>query len=314
MIGKFFELYDKRIFKKIIERCIKNWQKDSPRNIKIPIERSIFLNCEEKDLFFKRIEKNIYDVCFKSPVVTDYEENNTARGFLYLTTHFSAPLVIFIPGWCFRGFRGIDVIHRYLSCGKMNLFLYEPPYHGRRIPEGRYSGDLAITWDTIRTLEGVLQAVLEIKILLSFFKRTGIKFTSIMGVSYGGWIGSLLLTVDNNVDFALLIEPVLRPDKVVWEYPPFRPMVEIWKRKIHDEEYERKLMELFIPSNFSPLIPEEKIKIFSAKYDRISSVEDIKEISQRWNVDYKVYLAGHITLFFNPLLTRDIRSLIRTIV
>lgn len=308
MIGEIFKWYDRRIFKKITDEFSKRWAKDTPRRIKIPLSRKIFEIPEKTNIKIKKVKKNLFDISFESPVSTDYKENNTAFGSLYLLTRFENPLLVFLPGWCFKVNKGMDFIHRYLTAGKVNLLTYEPPYHSRRTPRNRYSGELAVTWDTIRTLEGVLQAVLELRILVNFFKNSGVKEIGIMGASYGGWIGSLLLTVEKNLDFALLIEPVLRPDRVAWEYKGFEMIKKLWERKPHREMYERRLMSFFTPVNFPLSIPKEKVRIFVARYDEVSRVSDAEEISKKWGVKYKVYSAGHITLFLSPFLQRDIKA------
>jgi dienelactone hydrolase len=139
----------------------------------------------------------LQEIAFPSPIVTRWQENNTAYGY-YLRPDSSErlPAFLILHGW---GRKSLWVeLHRIgvrlARHGIGSLFLVMP-FHLRRAPAGSWSGEYMISGDVVRTAECFQQTVVEARAVLPWL-RESCPAVGFFGMSLGGIIGHLAMTVE----------------------------------------------------------------------------------------------------------------------
>ena len=93
------------------------------------------------------------------------------------------------------------------------------PFHYARTPAGYVNGTLALTSELIRNAETIRQAVMETRQLLELFRSRGTDRFGLIATSYGGWAGSLLLSLEGDFEFAALLQPLADIEDAIWNSP-----------------------------------------------------------------------------------------------
>jgi pimeloyl-ACP methyl ester carboxylesterase len=110
------------------------------------------------------------------------------------------------------------IAHRFNQNG-WNAVLVYLPFHYARTPAGYVNGTLALTSELIRNAETIRQAVMETRQLLELFRSRGTDRFGLIATSYGGWAGSLLLSLEGDFEFAALLQPLADIEDAIWNSP-----------------------------------------------------------------------------------------------
>ena len=157
------------------------------------------------------------------------------------------------------------------------------PYHYSRTPARTWNGELAITADLVRNAEGLRQAVIELRQLMALLRTQGTKEFALIGTSYGGWIGALLAMLEKDFRFIALIQPIVNPEKAVWENPGAAMMRHALRARGHAPGNTKAMLHLLSPTEALPLCDTSKILLTAGIHDRISPLEDLENLCIRWN-------------------------------
>jgi hypothetical protein len=60
---------------------------------------------------------------------------------------------------------------------------------------------------------------MEMRQLLELFRTHGADRFGLIATSYGGWIGSVLLSLEQDFEFAALLQPLVDIEEAIWNSP-----------------------------------------------------------------------------------------------
>ncbi len=217
-----------------------------------------------------------------SPVRTVYAENDRACVKLFPCARgWSAPTVIMLHSLMSASDRGYAQWAARFNERGWNACFVHLPFHYSRVPAGFRNGELAITADLVRTGEGLRQGVCEVRQLLGLLRARGGREFGVCALSYGGWIGALLASVEE-LSFVALLEPIVDVEHAIWKSPAGLALRrELVVRGIRHEVIARHshlTSPLHAPTKCAP----ENILLVAGEYDRIAPAESLEKLRDVW--------------------------------
>ena len=137
---------------------------------------------------------------------------------------------------------GVDMVHVSL------------PFHGRRNPRGAlFSGEFFWTADMVRSLEGVRQAICDVRAMMAWLKTQGYDEVGVSGISLGGALTMVLACLEPLPDFAIPIVGHLELQDAVEKAPI------MWRMKYDLEKWgvdKQQRSEIFGRLGISSYLPK----------------------------------------------------------
>jgi pimeloyl-ACP methyl ester carboxylesterase len=218
-----------------------------------------------------------------SPIRTAWPDNDTAHVDYYLGPGgTAAPTVLMLHALMSAsdvGYRRWAA--RFNERGWNACFLHLP-YHYSRKPAWRMNGELAITADVIRTAEGLRQGVSEARQLMQILRAHGCERFALWATSYGGWIGSLLLSTELGFQWATLMAPIVDVGHAIWHSPAGSATRRELRRVGVDEAMIEEHFPLVSPLHAAPKDPNVRVMLYAGEYDRVVRSEDVRKLHQAW--------------------------------
>ena len=165
-----------------------------------------------------------------------------------------------------------------------NACFVQLPYHYRRKPPGYFNGELAVGSDALRVVEGIRQAVKELRQLRRALRRAGAGEFGVWSTSYGGWIGALWSAVESGFRFLAFIQPIIDVDDVIWRSPAGVTL----RRQLRahgvtrDSAVLRALLPLATPMCHPPLDDHRRVLLLGGDYDRAVTTGSLEALARRW--------------------------------
>jgi len=217
-----------------------------------------------------------------TPHPTIHPENNRARVLFFPAPTMNAPVVLILHALMSASDIGYRRLAAWFNDMGWSVAFPHLPYHYSRTPRRHWNGELAITADLVRNAEGIRQGVVELRQLMMLLRTCGVKEFGLIGTSYGGWTGGLLSLLEKDFRFVALVQPIINTDKAIWENPGARVM----RRKLRSLGHQRgntsPFDHLVSALRGYPLCDPSKIIITAGLYDRISPIEDLECLAQKW--------------------------------
>ncbi len=259
-------------------------------------------------------QATIHEFSFPSASSTPYPENNTVHGRYYAQPgDGKRPTVVVLSGWLTNGYTFYEntLITAVLEEG-CHAMMMAMPYHMQRTPTGCYSGEYAVSSDLKRNVEGLRQGVSDARALIGWLQQRQAGPVGILGISLGGWVGSLLATCEPRLDFVILAEPAVDPANMLWGTSLCRYL----RRNLSAAGFSREMViqhcRLVQPATYKPVVPREHILILAGLYDQCARRAWVDQLWEKWGrPPIKRYPLGHMTLLNSPEVAEDIRSFIR---
>ncbi|NBS52076.1 MAG: hypothetical protein EBS96_05565 [Spartobacteria bacterium] len=218
-----------------------------------------------------------------TPRPSAHLENDRARVRFYPARHSGAPTVFLLHALMSASDVGYRRLAERFNAAGWSVAFPHLPYHYSRTPARTWNGELAITADLVRNAEGLRQAVIELRQLMALLRTQGTKEFALIGTSYGGWIGALLAMLEKDFRFIALIQPIVNPEKAVWENPGAAMMRHALRARGHAPGNTKAMLHLLSPTEALPLCDTSKILLTAGIHDRISPLEDLENLCIRWN-------------------------------
>ncbi|MEI9894829.1 MAG: hypothetical protein WDN28_13330 [Chthoniobacter sp.] len=220
---------------------------------------------------------------WRSPITSGYAENDRAYALHFPTPGVErAPTVFLLHALMSASDRGYRRwAARFNAAGWSACFVHLP-YHYSRVPRGRRNGELAITADLVRNAEGLRQSVAELRQLMAWLRGKGVSEFGLWGCSYGGWIGALLASVEQDFRFVALLEPIVDVDHAIWQSPTGTAL----RRELHRAGIEPELpaqhFPLTSPLQGQPLCGADRVLLAAGEFDTIARAVDVTGLQARW--------------------------------
>ena len=227
----------------------------------------------------------------------------------------AVPSVILVHGYAIP-FTGFDrwlawrIRRRGASTIRIDL-----PYHLRRTPPGRASGDGFFSIDPAHTRFVVQQSVEDVAALVEWARREVSPLVTVIGTSLGGLVTTLvaaLVDLDSVVAVAPLVDPpasfTMRPPGPLQRRMGMLGEGESYwgrDRRVAKEFLDSALAPL-VPRNLVPVTPGERITLVKADNDLIVGPGPIEDLAAAWGTDLWRYPQGHITVMNAPGVARRI--------
>jgi pimeloyl-ACP methyl ester carboxylesterase len=232
---------------------------------------------------------------WSSPVVSGFSENNVARARVFLSSQgWSAPAVFFLHALMSASDFGYQHIARRFNQAGWNAVLVHLPFHYTRVPAGYVNGALAVTSELIRNAETIRQAVMEMRQLLELFRTQGADRFGLIATSYGGWIGSVLLSLEQDFEFAALLQPLVDIEEAIWNSPATLAIRSRLRRHRIEPGLSRQHAHLSCPFDQQLLVDPRSIHLVAGEFDRIVPLKTLQRFAKTWDIqNLEIVPQGH---------------------
>ena len=225
-----------------------------------------------------------------------------ARLFLHRAPARSAVLLVHgYLGGHYATERWLWPVHRLLSKGH-DVALVTLPEHGvRRSAPGspRYPSR-----DPMATIRATCQSISELRGLLRFFRTRGARVGA-AGASLGGYLVSLLATVEPDLSFAI---PVVPLSDLTAFASGHVPDAECRSEMLGKAPELVRAYDAVSPLLRRPAIARERMVVLAARADRIAPLSHAKELAQHFGCPLEVFSGGH---WLQPSHGRLLRAVAR---
>jgi len=232
---------------------------------------------------------------WSSPVESGFPENDIAGARVFLSRQgWSAPAVLFLHALMSASDFGYQHIARRFSQMGWTAVLVHLPFHYTRVPSGYLNGALALTSDLIRNAETIRQAVMEIRQLLELLRTQGADRFGLIATSYGGWIGSLVLSLEEDFEFAALLQPIVDIEDAIWNSPAAIAIRSRLRRHLIEPGISRQHAHLSCPLDKKPLVDPDRIHLLAGEFDQIAPVKTLQRLAETWDIrNFEIVSQGH---------------------
>jgi dienelactone hydrolase len=243
---------------------------------------------------------------FSSPAPSPWKRNNTVHGRLYTVSKSwtDEPTVILLHGWNAQtAYRTLfPHLARRLVRRGVNVAMFQLPYHCRRKPRrGKGAARNFLSGDLVHVAQAARQSLADARALIAWLKQQGSPRIGLWGISLGGWLSGMLACMEPQVDFAVLMTPVARMDRLIAEAHFCAPI----RRSLAGVKLRLDSMNL---SAHRPKVAPENILVVASQHDLFAPVETIEELCEAWGVSELWHLRhGHISVLMSmPVMERVI--------
>ncbi len=225
---------------------------------------------------------------------TGYAANRTASATILRHEGEPRPWVVathgFGCGYPFMDFIGVHALHLHRDLG-LNVALPVLPLHGPR-REGAFSGEGMLSFDLVNTLHGLTQSVWDIRRLISWIRAQGSPSIAAYGVSLGGYVSSLLTTVEGDIDCVIAGIPVVDIPEMFRHQSPHRVRMRAIEHEILDGT--AKAVHTVVSPLAAPcLVPGSGRFIFGGLGDRMAPPTQAHELWNHWDQPEILWYGGN---------------------
>jgi dienelactone hydrolase len=248
---------------------------------------------------------------FRSPVRSDCPANNLVHGRCELAGEDwqRRPTVILLHGWnaelqyqwC------LPYWSQLLARSGVNAFRFELPYHASRRPRQVGVIQNFLSGNLLHVARATHQALADARALALWLQDRGAPVIGLWGTSLGAWLAGLAAAHQSEINFAVMLTPVVRMERALQELAFCEP--------IRDQL--RDAREHFACFNLvAHALPSERknVLIVASEYDLFAPAETIDELERAWRPELWRVPHGHISvLLSSPVMRRITRWVSRAV-
>jgi dienelactone hydrolase len=216
---------------------------------------------------------------FASPVPSPWKRNNTVHGRLYTASKPwpGKPTLVLLHGWNAQtAYRTLfPHLARRLTKRGVNVAMFELPYHSRRKPRGRQAAHNFLSGDLVHVAQAAHQAMADARALIAWLKEQGCPRIGLWGISLGAWLSGMLVCVESRVDFAVLMTPVARMDRLIAEVDFCAPI----RRSLGDARVRLDSLNL---ATHRPKVTPNNILVVASEHDLFAPIATLEELCEAW--------------------------------
>ncbi|MGB3411013.1 MAG: alpha/beta hydrolase [Microthrixaceae bacterium] len=225
---------------------------------------------------------------------TGYGANRTASVTVLRHEGEPRPWVVgahgFGCGYAFMDFIGLHALHLHRDLG-LNVALPVLPLHGSR-RNGTLSGEGLLSFDLINTLHGLTQSVWDIRRLIGWIRTQDAPSIGVYGVSLGGYVSSLLTTVEDGIDCVIAGIPVVDIPEMFRHQSPHRVRMRAIEHEILGGNAEA-VHHVVSPLASPCLVPKSGRFIFGGLGDRMAPPTQAHQLWNHWDQPEILWYGGN---------------------
>ncbi|HVK98952.1 MAG TPA: alpha/beta hydrolase family protein [Dongiaceae bacterium] len=170
------------------------------------------------------------------------------------------------------------------------------PHHGPRSRTAKNVTGMDFVTRGIDALNhAVVQSTYDIRTLLDFLQQRGVERMGITGVSLGGYTSALMAGLDERLEFAIPLVPLVSLPDAMMEWKPLDTVLKSVMRwygvSMHDI---RATTALHSPLSRPVLLPPERLLIIGGLGDRMATPRHSEALQQHWgNCALHWYAGAH---------------------
>ena len=284
-----------------------------------------------------------YRIQYKSIVETPYPEANNVVGYLFVPKERKTnSALIFLHGMGDRNLVPLSWFPKKFAENGIPSFLMILPFHFERTPKGMKSGKKVLLDDMPDTIKDFQQSVIDARTSMDFLIQKGLsngEFT-LMGVSFGGMVGTITAGVDERIKKAVLVITGGNFRYITWKSLATRMLRKKYEMESNTDVYgctEEKCVEvhkdyfkymqslktpedldripykkecfLFDPLTFAHFLKNRKVVMYNAIFDEIIPKKSSDLLwEEMGKPERHMLFADHITSIFykKSLLKRGV--------
>ncbi len=242
-----------------------------------------------------------------------YTPNRTAYAWVLRHTEAERPWLV-----CFTGYRmgrpaydffalSARWLHHQLG---LNLLIPVLPLHGpRRIHW--ISGDGFISGDTADTLHAVSQAVWDVRRLMSWLRAQSSAKVGVFGLSLGGYIASLSVSLETGFACAIAGIPLSDIAGIFWRHMP-DPQIRCFEHLGVRCNEVAEVLRVVSPLALPPQLPRERRYVFGAVADRVVTAQQTRDLWRHWERPKHLWVqSSHVYARREPAVRDFIEAALR---
>lgn len=258
------------------------------------------------------VEESPGHLVWSTPHPSGLEDNDRASAWLQPCERgWSAPTALILHALMSVNDTGYRRLASKFNALGWNAVFLHLPFHYARRPRGYLNGELAMTADLVRNGEGLRQGVSELRQLMQWVRDRGCREFGIYGTSYGAWSGALLASVEDDISFLALLQPIADVEHAIWQSPAGATIRRLLQRNGIDTSMTCRHAHLSSPLHASPRVEPERIVLAIGAYDQIAPPDRVRALADAWNGARVITSPqGH----FGYVAARDIFTAVREII
>jgi len=229
-------------------------------------------------------------------------ENATVHGRMYRVRGATPRRAIVIAhGFMAGSLDAIGVLARseFMAPRDLAVVAIELPHHVKRTAPGRFSGELFMSGDVVRTFEAILQAVADLRATVRWLREgRGIEWVGLVGGSLGGYLSTLTATFEKDLDLLFAIAPPIRLTDNIGKVPLGRYMESGLRAQAIPDDVLARLQDLVDPARYRPALSTSRMRFIAGRNDLFVPVGHMEGLARHWpGIEIDWHGWGHMTAF-----------------
>lgn len=231
-------------------------------------------------------EQVLWQSVYESINHQTHNNNNAAVAWYWRHGDKPRPTIVLVHGFLAPWW---EVNEFYLG----SRFLYELgcdvilktlPHHGLRSRRAKNLSGMDFVTRGIDTLNhAVVQSTYDIRTLLDFLQHQGVENIGITGVSLGGYTTSLMAGLDERLQFAIPLVPLVSLPDAMMEWKPLDTVIKTAMRWYNVSMQDvRATTGFHSPLSRPVLLPPERLLIIGGLGDKLATPRHSETLQQHW--------------------------------
>lgn len=212
----------------------------------------------------------------------DYEPNRTAYAWVLRHQDGPRPWLVCLHGFGtgrafmdFYAFRAA-FLHHVLG---INLAIPVHPMHGPRCPGG-FSGQEFMSYDLMNVVHGLAQSMWDTRRIISWIRTQEPSALGVYGVSLGGYLTSLLASLEGAFDCAIAGIPISDLPTLYLHHAPPRLRQQVYDEMVGGLGAE--VLRVVSPLEMEPLVPRDRRFVYAGSIDLMATPSQAHRLWEHW--------------------------------
>jgi pimeloyl-ACP methyl ester carboxylesterase len=118
---------------------------------------------------------------------------------------------------------------------------------------------------------------------MQWLRDKGCREFGIYGTSYGAWTGALLASIEEDITFLALLQPIADVEHAIWQSPAGATIRRLLRRNGIDSAMTQRHAHLSSPLHAQPKTSGDRIILAIGAYDRIAPPDRVRSLANAWN-------------------------------